>query len=551
MRIRLIGGIAAMAIALGALAFPSAEPVRAGSTTCTGWTSALVPPTSIRVYRTALKRTQTVPFRSYVERVMASEWGSTSPAAALRIGAITVKQFGWYYTMHWRGGKDRAGHCYDVVDTSVDQIYRTTRTPTASQRAAVALTWSVSLRKGDRFFLTGYRPGTGSCLAHIDGWKLYQRDAVDCVRKYGDSAEKLGRRFISSLSWITPGIGDFTADRRGDLAVVTVAPDTGETSATVYTTDAAYKATRAAGTLAGVVLSTTPADQLMGRAAGDVNGDGRADLVQLVQADDGLALEVILSTAAGFTPATHWWSDAVDPTDVLAGTVRLVVTDFDGDGRADAGIVRAVPGDAPVTSLLVASSTGTTFSSVRRRWQAAVDLTAATFLAGDMNGDGRGDLVALTAAAAGGTALQVAAAAPNGNLAALATWGTELAPPDSIKALVADANRDGRDDLVIVRRNGEDGSKIAVYRGAASGTSFARLYFATMDTVSFAGSRFSATDLNADGRVDLVALVDRGKDADGNPLGTDVSRFTSTGTRFTWSPWFGSASMAWDSTFPY
>jgi hypothetical protein len=85
MRIRLIGWIAVVAVALGALAFPSAGPAQAGSTKCTGWTNSFVPPTSIRVYRTATRRTETVAFRTYVEKVMASEWGSTAPAA-MRVG---------------------------------------------------------------------------------------------------------------------------------------------------------------------------------------------------------------------------------------------------------------------------------------------------------------------------------------------------------------------------------------------------------------------------------------------------------------------------------
>ena len=192
-------------------------------------------PTTIRVYRTATRRTVTVPFRTYVEKVMAAEWGPTAPAAALRVGAVAVKQFAWYYAIYWRGGRDAAGRCYDVRDSSIDQVYDPRRTTVASHAAAVAATWRVSLRKGDRFFLTGYRPGTGVCTAHLDGWKLYQRDAVNCVRRHGDLAESLARRFFSHVSWITPGAGDYTGDGRGDLAVVSVAPDTGETTARVYT----------------------------------------------------------------------------------------------------------------------------------------------------------------------------------------------------------------------------------------------------------------------------------------------------------------------------
>ena len=205
MRIRLIGGIVAAAVALGALALPGAMPAQAGSARCTGWTSTLVPPTSIRVYRTATRRTVTVPFRTYVEKVMAAEWGAGAPVAALRVGAVAVKQFAWYYAIYWRGGRDAAGRCYDVRDSSIDQVYDPSRRVAASHLAAVAATWRVSLRKGERFFLTGYRPGTGVCGANLDGWKLYQRDAVNCVHRHGDLAEGLARRFFSYVSWITPG----------------------------------------------------------------------------------------------------------------------------------------------------------------------------------------------------------------------------------------------------------------------------------------------------------------------------------------------------------
>ena len=550
MRIRLIGGIAALAIALGALAFPSAEPAQALSK-CTGWSSSLVPPTSIRVYRTATKRTQAVPFRTYVETVMAAEWGSTAPTAALRAGAVAVKQFAWYYAMYWRGGKDAGGHCYDVTDTSTDQIYDPSRKPATSHRAAVAATWAVSLRKGERFFLTGYRPGTGSCTAHIDGWKLYQRDAVDCVHRYGDQAERLARRFYSSVSWTTPGAGDFTGDGRGDLGLVTVNADTGEATGKVMTYDPVYRAAVAAGSLAGITVTGVTADRLLGRAAGDVTGDRRADLVQLVQRDDGVALEVIRGSAAGFLPAATWWSDKADVTTLGVGDYRLVVTDFTGDGKADAGIMRIRPGDAPTSSLYLATSTGTSFAAVKRTWTAALDLSASGVLAGDLNGDGLGDLVVLAPIAAGGLAVRVARSGPSTALGSLATWGTEPLALADIQALMGDIDRDGRDDVIVVRRSGADGMRLVVYRAPTSGSTFSRLHVTGTLALSFAGSRFSSADLTADGRADLYALVDRGVDGDGKPLGTAGWRFLSTGTTFNASAWFTSAWMPWASTFPY
>ena len=66
------------------------------------------------------------------------------------------------------------------------------------------------------------------------------------------------RGIFSQVSWITPGAGDYTGDGRGDLAVVSVAPDTGETTATVRTSDVPYRTAAAAGTLTGAVLTTVP-----------------------------------------------------------------------------------------------------------------------------------------------------------------------------------------------------------------------------------------------------------------------------------------------------
>jgi hypothetical protein len=591
MRIRLIRGIAVLAVALGALAFPSAGPARAGSPDCTGWTSSIVPPTTIRVYRTATKRTVTVPFRTYVEKVMAAEWGSTAPAAALRIGAVAVKQYAWYYAMFWRGGRDAAGHCFDVRDSSADQIYNPYRKVVASHAAAVAATWNVSLRKGERFFLTGYRPGSGACSAHVDGWKLYQRDAVDCVRRYGDLAEGLARRFFSSVSWTTPGAGDYTGDGRGDLAVVSVAPETGETTARVYTSDVGYRTEAASGTLVGATLSAVPADLLLGRAAGDVDGDGMADLVQLVGTEDGVALEVMKGSAAGFVPAVRWWSDAADPATLGEGGYRLLVTDFTGDGRADAGIVRIRPGtvappppdpgipptdpptppvdpgippEPPSTSLYVAASAGAAFADVQRTWTVDADLTTSEFRAGDMNGDGLGDLAILSPIESpietGGTALQVALASPMRSLEAPLeaprleaplTWGTEYSPLDSMRILVGDPDRDGRDDLIVVRRIGDDAMQIVVYRSQPTGTAFSRRLFTGVLPMSFAGTRFSTADSTGDGRADLYALVNLGADAEGIPLGTAVVRLVSDGTAFTSEPWFSDAALGWETALPF
>lgn len=550
MRTRLVRAVAVLAIALGALAFPSAGPVQAGSS-CTAWTSQLVPPPSIRVYRTAKKRTVTVPFRTYVETVMAAEWGRTHPLASLRVGAVAVKQFAWYYAMNWRGGRDAQGRCYDVVDTSRDQVYDPSKTVSARHREAVASTWDVSLRKGSRFFLTGYRAGTGSCFANRDGWKLYQRDASDCVRRFGWTDEKLGRFFYSSLSWITPGIGDWSGDGRGDVAVLATDPEDGATTGEVFTSDAQYRTTVAAGTRSGDTLTSAAADSLLGRVAGDVTGDGRRDIVQLVRTTGGAALQVIRGTVSGLAPAATWWTQSGDATNVGAGDLRLVVADFTGEGRDDAAIVRIATGDASGASVFLARSTGSRFTNVRRIGSTTVDLSTSRLLAGDVNGDGIGDLIAVSPASDGGSILRVARSTKDRVLGSLATWGSDPHGPADLRPMIGDVNRDGRSDLILARRAG-DGVRIAAYRSPRTGTGFSRVYLTGTLGIPFASTRFAAADADADGRSDVYALVDRGTDADGNQLGADVWRLLSNASgTLDANRWLSGVPIDWETSVPY
>jgi peptidoglycan hydrolase-like amidase len=166
---RLAAWVCALTLAASAVALPSTAATVEAAAACTDWSSAYAPPTTIRVlrsYGSASGKVQAVPFRAYVENVMAWEWPETYPTHALRVGAVAVKQYGWYYARTWRGGKAKSGACYDVKDTSTDQIYRPeTRSAGPRVLAAIAATWNLSIRRKrdgqpGRFILTGYVPGS-------------------------------------------------------------------------------------------------------------------------------------------------------------------------------------------------------------------------------------------------------------------------------------------------------------------------------------------------------------------------------------------------------
>jgi hypothetical protein len=183
----------------------------AAGRSCTGWTSRVTPPKSIRVLRTRSGRVERVPFRRYVLEVMASgEWPGRLHPTTLEAGAVATKQYAWYYALkgHHRPGFARNGRCYDVRDDTKDQLFRPERArPTKRQRQAVAATWGLSLRKNGRFFLTGYRAGTRRrCAADANGWKLYALSVQACARK-GWSRQRVQRAYLSpnlSFVWSTP-----------------------------------------------------------------------------------------------------------------------------------------------------------------------------------------------------------------------------------------------------------------------------------------------------------------------------------------------------------
>jgi len=180
----------------------------ASGSSCTGWKSTTVPPDYIRVGRSD-GSVDVVAFRKYVGVVAAREWPDWLPAAARRVGAIAVKQYGWYFTMaghHRSGDVNSHGKCYDVSDSTRDQLYKPERTSVhrATWRA-VDGTWSVTLLKNANFFMTGYRYGSNvRCGADADGRILYERSVRDCATR-GKSTYAILNKYISSLTVLEGG----------------------------------------------------------------------------------------------------------------------------------------------------------------------------------------------------------------------------------------------------------------------------------------------------------------------------------------------------------
>lgn len=157
-------------------------PAPAAAASCSGWTSETTPPTTIRVFRSATGAVETVEFRAYVANVLSREWISSWTAESIRAGALAVKQYAWYQVLHWRGYTNTDGACFDVFDTTRDQVYNPALPTYGPMVAAVDATWSTLALKSGHVFATYYNAGAWNepCGANVNGWQMFQWGSQAC-----------------------------------------------------------------------------------------------------------------------------------------------------------------------------------------------------------------------------------------------------------------------------------------------------------------------------------------------------------------------------------
>jgi hypothetical protein len=157
-------------------------PSQAAAASCSGWTSSATPPPTIRVFRHASGAVHTVSFKAYAKNVLSREWIASWTTESLRSGALAVKHYAWYQVLHWRGGKNAAGECFDIRDDTVDQVYDPSKPTYTTAAAAVDATWATRVLKSGSIFPTYYNAGASGerCGVNANGWKMYQWGSQAC-----------------------------------------------------------------------------------------------------------------------------------------------------------------------------------------------------------------------------------------------------------------------------------------------------------------------------------------------------------------------------------
>jgi len=529
------------------LARTAKEAVVNGSTdeSCTGWRSTYLPPPTIRVLRTrgpAVGTVQEVDFRSYVEDVLRAEWTDWYPIEAQKTGAIAVKQYAWYYTIVYRGQTTESGECYDVRDDTIDQYYSPEdRTPSARNLRGVAATWDVTLRKrqgnGSRFFLTGYRSGSvAGCGDEADHWRLYQRGVLSCANA-GLRWPSIMRTYLDPrLEIVEPGGHDIVGDQDGDVSMLVTAE--GLSRPHIYER----------GTLGAYVLApdqglTHGTAQLREARAVDMTMDGRDDLITFHEpAEGGWRVDVSSADGTRYGPPITWASGM----ETLSPDGTLMAADMDGDGKGDVAMLLAGL-EAGTATLRVHRGTGSGLKPPVDRWTGPLELAESRAWLSDATGDGRADLLVAQDLADYGIGYRVAPSAPNGGgLGGLMLW---LAEPGlswaTTSHAVGDVDRDGRDDLWTVSPT-VDGVAVDVLMATKTSTFVRQPRWASGpgDPTAMEDVKLASTDVDYDGRTDLLLLLDRVQ-------GTRFITLRPRASGLVVSAPFDEPTLDWDSATPY
>ena len=224
-----------------------------------------------------------------------------------------------------------------------------------------------------------------------------------------------------------------------------------------------------------------PALHLLG--AGDLNGDGRPDLVidhSLNAAAGTVAVGVLLNKGDGT------YAPVVDTPGVPDNDLQIA--DLNGDGRADMVLGTGYKVDVLVNAGAGAFSPAVTYSTGNNP-VGGESLTFQSLAVSDLDGDGKPDLVLGTEA----TCVSILLNKGNGTFApavCLSTVGLARV------VAAADLDGDGKVDLIV---GGSDSKSLTVFRNLGSGTFGPAVTYTTDPT-----SMISTGDLNGDGKVDVV-----------------------------------------------
>lgn len=364
-------------------------------------------------------------------------------------------------------------------------------------------------------------PATASAAADMDG-----DGDVDIVFDALAPAMRLmvlnlGGGSLAPIDFPVSADGLVAADLNGDGKSEILATSSASASLTVVRMNSGAPVVQATYTLPAPVEGLT---------TGDFNGDGAIDVAlssSAVMYGDGLGslspagrdsassfprpravdldgdghLDLVSGHASGWTAVLHNPGDekfaVIGPLTVPGGPIGITAGNFDQGWRQDLAVVRSVsnpPGAPPSYSILTLSGTPQGFSMLPNPLSLGTSVGSNVVpQAGDLNGDGRLDLVLHR----GGMTILLGDGTGHFTVHSSVLTQTDVLGP----LLLTDFNGDSILDLVAAASDtylGELYTKLLLGNGDAS--------FGPPSTISLDRDSLTSADFDSDGHQDLVAM---------------------------------------------
>jgi len=230
-------------------------------------------------------------------------------------------------------------------------------------------------------------------------------------------------------------------------------------------------------------------------AAGDLNGDGMPDVAVACRGSSTVA--VLLGNGIGGLGGATNYGTGRPP-------VSVVIVDLNGDSKPDlvvAGAVLLGNGDGTFRNASPSAAQFNTAAECDYGWGPYCLPGATASAIGDLNGDGKADLVVTNAYASGFDLgdenlgyVYIALGHGDGTFGGIASYDTGLR---ASSVAIGDLDGDGKPDLAV---SNAEPNTVSVLPGNGDGTFGPKVDFGT----GFAPASVAIGDLNGDGKPDLV-----------------------------------------------
>ncbi|HEY1657381.1 MAG TPA: FG-GAP-like repeat-containing protein [Candidatus Sulfotelmatobacter sp.] len=251
------------------------------------------------------------------------------------------------------------------------------------------------------------------------------------------------------------------------------------------------------------IISMSGGQDTMGAAVGDVNGDGKLDLVMASQCAISNCSAGVVTVLLGNGDGTYQTPVAYS---VGGETEAVALADVNGDGKLDIVAVSYCDSDCSsgVASVLLGNGDGTFQPAVSYNTGGA---GAYSLVVADTNGDGKPDLLVVDACSSSSSCsnglLSVLLGNGDGTFQTAVLYASAAPSPQGIAA--ADFNGDGKVDVALVSGCNSENSclngVVSVLLGNGDGTFQTANGFSTIGEGS---NSIAVGDVNGDGHQDIL-----------------------------------------------